>query len=332
MMDRIVSGVQPSGALTLGNYLGAIKQFKQLQAQYETYIFVANLHAITVPFDKATLKQSTIDLVAFYLASGLDPKKTTIFLQSDVMAHAQLGWILQSHTYLGELSRMTQFKDKSLKQDNESITSGLFAYPALMAADILLYDAKYVPVGDDQKQHLELTRDIADRFNNKYGKTFIVPKPKIEKEGARIMSLADPTKKMSKSDPSTKGCIYLLDDEKTIMRKVKSATTDSLGKINYDVKKQPGISNLLTIHAQLEGISIKESLKLFKDYSYADFKEAIGATIVKHLIPLQNRYQEVVNSDIIEKVLADGQKRANKVANEKLVAVQDKLGLNIKRK
>lgn len=331
-MDKIVSGVQSSGSLTLGNYIGAIKQFTHLQDKYEPYIFVANLHAITVPFEKADLKKNTTDLVAFYLASGLDTKKTTIFLQSDVMAHAQLGWILQCHTYMGELSRMVQFKDKSAKQDNESITSGLFSYPALMAADILLYDAKYVPVGEDQKQHLELTRDIANRFNNKYGKTFIVPKPLIGKEGARIMSLTDPTKKMSKSDSSPKGCIYLLDNEKTIISKVKSATTDSIGKINYDVDQQPGISNLLTIHAQLEDISIKESLKFFKDYNYADFKEAIAQTIVKHLIPLQKRYHELVNSDIIEQVLEDGQKRANEIAYQKLMKVQNKLGLNIKRK
>jgi tryptophanyl-tRNA synthetase len=267
MMDKIVSGIQSSGPLTLGNYIGAIKQFERLQDKFEPYIFVANLHAITTPMAKATLKQSTTDLVAFYLASGLDAKKTTIFLQSDVLMHAQLGWILQCHTHMGELSRMIQFKDKSSKQDKERISSGLFSYPTLMAADILLYDAKYVPVGDDQKQHLELTRDLATRFNNKYGKTFVVPKPLIVKEGARIMSLSEPTQKMSKSSSSPKGCIYLLDNEKTIINKVKSATTDSIGKINYDVKKQPGISNLLVIYAQLEDLTIKESLSHFKNYN-----------------------------------------------------------------
>ena len=212
-MDRMLSGIKPSGKLTLGNYIGAIRNFIKYQDEYELYVFIANLHAITVHQDKKELKQNIKDIAALYIACGLDPEKVTLFIQTDVMEHAQLGFILNCHSYMGELSRMTQFKDKSQKLTNESITVGLFSYPCLMAADILLYDPKYIPVGDDQKQHVELTRDIANRMNNKYGNLFTVPEPVMNKVGSRIMSLSNPTKKMSKSDdPNDKGCIYLLDD------------------------------------------------------------------------------------------------------------------------
>jgi tryptophanyl-tRNA synthetase len=328
-MDRVISGIQSSGRQTLGNYIGALKQFTKFQDEYELFIFVANMHAITVPKDKKQLQQNTIDLVAFYLACGLDINKTNIFLQSDVFFYIQLGWILQCQTYMGELNRMTQFKDKSTKHNNIGV--GLYTYPALQAADILLYDAKYVPVGQDQKQHIELARDLAIRFNNKYGETFVVPEAIIQEEGARIMSLVDPTKKMSKSDENDKATIYLLDDEKTIIKKIKSATTDSFGQIKYDTKNQPGIANLLTIFAALQDLSIKEAEAKFKDYNYADFKDAIAKSVCDILIPLQERYKEAIESGKVVDALTRGKEKANQIAYKKVMKVQDKLGLNLKR-
>ncbi|WP_423364446.1 tryptophan--tRNA ligase [Mycoplasma sp. P36-A1] len=330
-MERALSGIQSSGKLTLGNYIGALKQFVKLQDEFEMYVFVANLHAITVPQVKKELQENTINLVAFYLASGLDTSKSTIFLQSDVFAHAQLGWIMQCHTYMGELSRMTQFKDKSSKYEN--VGAGLFAYPSLMAADILLYDPVFVPVGEDQTQHIELARTLAERFNNKYGDTFTVPQIKLVKEGTRVMSLSDPTRKMSKSDPAgDKSCIYLLDDEKTIIKKIKSATTDSVAKVNYDPENQPGISNLLTIYAAMKDISAKEALAIFKDYNYADFKSAVAQAVVDELIPLQERYHAVLENNLVEEALLKGAEHANKVGFKKVMKVQDRIGLNLKKK
>ena len=236
-MKRMLSGIKPTGGLTLGNYIGAISQFIKYQDEYEMYVFIANLHSITVAQDPKELRQNTKDLIALYLAAGLDPQKVTLFLQSDISAHAELGWILTCHSYMGELQRMTQYKDKTAKGET-NITAGLFTYPSLMAADILLYDADYVPVGIDQKQHVELTRNIAERFNNKYGETFIIPEPVIPKVGAKIMSLQDPTKKMSKSDETTKGAIYLLDEPAVARKKIMSAVTDSIGIIRYDEVNQ----------------------------------------------------------------------------------------------
>ncbi len=247
-MKTMLSGIKPTGKLTLGNYIGAIRQFAKYQDEYEMYIFIANLHAITIQVDPKELKKNTRDLVALYLACGLDPEKTTVFLQSDVHEHAELGWILTCHSYMGELQRMTQYKDKTAKGET-NITAGLFTYPSLMAADILLYDADYVPVGIDQKQHVELARNIAERFNNRYGDTFTVPEPLVEEVGAKVMSLTEPTKKMSKSGDDEKCVIYLLDDPKAARKKIMSAVTDSIGIIQYDVENQPGIANLLTIHS-----------------------------------------------------------------------------------
>lgn len=330
-MQRIVSGIQSSGKLTLGNYLGAIKNFVKLQNDYETYIFVANLHSITVEQNKKELLENTRNLVAFYLAAGLDYEKTTIFLQSEVPAHSQLAWILQCHTYMGELSRMTQFKDKSSNQ-GENIRVGLFTYPVLMAADILLYDAAYVPVGEDQKQHLELTRDLAMRFNNIYPDTFVIPQPYIAESGAKIMSLTDPTKKMSKSDKSgDKACIYLLDDEKTVYKKIKSATTDMIGKINYDPVNQPGISNLLTIYSLLEEKTIAKAVKEFKDTGYAEFKEAVAYSISNHLKQLQEKYQEIIKENLVEKALEIGKVKANEITYKKIRKIQQKIGLSFKK-
>ena len=240
-MKKMLSGIKPSGRLTLGNYIGAIRKFVEYQDEYELYVFIANLHAITVAQDKAELKKNTKDLIALYLACGLDPKKVTIFLQSDVHEHAELGWILTCNSYMGELQRMTQYKDKTAKGET-GITAGLFTYPSLMAADILLYDADYVPVGIDQKQHVELTRNLAERFNNRYGETFVIPEPVVAKVGAKIYSLQNPTKKMSKSEENPKGTIDLLDEPSLARKKVMSAVTDSLGIIQYNSRKISQVS------------------------------------------------------------------------------------------
>ena len=255
-MERMLSGIKPTGKLTLGNYIGAIRNFLKYQDEYEMFVFIANLHSITVPQDKLELKKNTYDLAALYLACGLDPEKTTLFLQTDVPEHANLGFVMTCHTYMGELNRMTQYKDKVQKLGDQSIGVGLFTYPTLMAADILLYDPQYIPVGHDQKQHVELTRDLANRFNNRHGETFVVPQPLVAKTGARIMSLSNPTKKMSKSDdPTDKGCIYLLDDPKVARKKIMSAVTDTGMEIKYDVENKPGISKLMTIMSCLTDIS-----------------------------------------------------------------------------
>lgn len=328
-MERALSGITPSGKLHLGNYIGAIQQFIKMQDEFEMYIFVSNLHSLTVHQEKKDRKKFTYDLVAFYLASGLDTNKTNIFLQSDVMQHAQLAWIMQCNTYMGELSRMTQYKDKSTKH-SDNLNVGLFTYPDLMAADILMYDPKYVPVGEDQRQHIELARDVATRFNNKYGETFVIPEIHITEGGAKIMSLSDPTKKMSKSDdPKDRGCIYLEDDEKTITKKIKSATTDSIGEINYDTEKQPGISNLLVIYSQMTGLSIEESEEKFKDFNYADFKEEVAKAVCNHLANLQEKYRYVVENNLVEKALSEGCEKASIVAGKKLQKVEKKLGLSI---
>ena len=245
-MKRLLSGIKPTGELTLGNYLGAIKQFVDMQNDYESFIFVANLHAITVYNDKEELKKRTRDLVAIYLASGLDPKKTTIFLQSENNYHNNLGWVLECNSYIGELNRMTQFKDKSKNKSTNAISCGLYTYPTLMAADIILYDADVVPVGIDQKQHVELTRNIAERFNNRYGETFKIPEPFIPKTGEKIYDLQNPTKKMSKTEDNPKGCISLLEDPDKAVKKIMGAVTDSDNQIKYDLQNKPGISNLMT--------------------------------------------------------------------------------------
>ena len=327
-MERALSGITPSGKLTLGNYIGAIQQFIKMQDEYEMYVFVANLHSLTVSQEKNERKKNTKDMVAFYLAAGLDISKTTIFLQSDVYAHSQLGWIMQCHTYMGELARMTQYKDKSAKHE-DNINAGLFTYPSLMAADILLYDATYVPVGEDQRQHIELTRDLALRFNNKFNDIFVVPEIRITKGGAKVMSLSDPTKKMSKSDdPKDRGCIYLLDDEKTITKKIKSATTDSIGIVQFAEENQPGISNLLVIYAQMADISIKEAELKFKDSSYADFKEEVAQIVCQRLAKLQEKYHYIIENNLVEEALSVGREKAGKVAYKKLLKVQRKLGIS----
>ena len=327
-MKRMLSGIKPTGGLTLVNYIGAISQFIKYQDEYEMYVFIANLHSITVAQDPKELRQNTKDLIALYLAAGLDPQKVTLFLQSDISAHAELGWILTCHSYMGELQRMTQYKDKTAKGET-NITAGLFTYPSLMAADILLYDADYVPVGIDQKQHVELTRNIAERFNNKYGETFIIPEPVIPKVGAKIMSLQDPTKKMSKSDETTKGAIYLLDEPAVARKKIMSAVTDSIGIIRYDEVNQPGIANLLTIHSVLSKESIEDIVERFSNHGYGDLKKEIGQLVFDFLSELQDRFKEIKNSGIVDEVLRQGKEQAEQIAYKKIRKVKRKVGFEI---
>ena len=324
-MERILSGIKPTGKLTLGNYIGALRNFKNFQEQGECFIFIADLHALTLPIDPLELKTNSRDIAAFYLAAGLDPNKCNIFLQSHVSAHAELNAIMQNFLYMGELSRMTQFKDKSQKLNKEKIGLGLFAYPVLMASDILLYDATIVPVGEDQIQHVELTRDLAKRFNHRYGDTLIMPKAVVTKVGARIMSLSDPTKKMSKSDE--KGDIFLKDDPKVIRKKIMSAVTDSESVVKYDVINKPGISNLLTIYASLKNITIPEAEKEFEGANYGTFKKAVADAVIEEIEPFQKRYQEIIASNYVDEVLNRGAERAKSIANATLKRVHDVVGL-----
>lgn len=324
-MDRVLSGIKPTGQLTLGNYLGALKHFKKFQETGEVFVFIADLHALTLPIEPETLRQNTCDLVAFYLASGLDPKKATIFLQSQVSAHSELNAILQNFLYMGELSRMTQFKDLSSKMNNNAIGLGLFAYPVLMAADILLYDAAIVPVGEDQIQHVELARDLVNRFNKRYGDILVMPKAQVSKVGARIMSLSEPTRKMSKSD--IKGDIFLKDDLATIRKKIMAAVTDSGSEIVYDVEAKPGISNLLTIYAAVKEISVVAAEKHFSGYRYGDFKKAVADAVVEELEPFKKRYEEIIQKGAIATVLKDGAARAQSIASVTLNRVKHAVGL-----
>ncbi|MGM9987304.1 MAG: tryptophan--tRNA ligase [Bacillaceae bacterium] len=328
-MATIFSGIQPSGNLTLGNYLGAITQFVELQHEHECFFCVVDQHAITVPQDPVKLRKQTRSLAALYIASGIDPEKSTIFIQSEVPAHAQLAWILQCHGYMGELERMTQFKDKSKGKDAVSV--GLFTYPTLMAADILLYNSEIIPVGDDQKQHIELTRDIAQRFNNKYREIFTIPEARIPKVGARIMSLQEPTKKMSKSDENQKAMITMLDDPKVIVKKIKSAVTDSDGVVKYDKENKPGVSNLLSIYSICSGKSIEELETMYEGKGYGVFKEDVAQAVVDILAPIQERYQALVNSAELDDILDRGAEKANKVAFKTLKKVERAVGFGRKR-
>ena len=327
-MERMLSGIKPTGRLTLGNYIGAISQFVQFQDEYELYIFIANQHAITIPIEAKELRKNTKDLIALYLASGLDPKKVTIFLQSDVAAHAKLGWVMTCMSYMGELQRMTQYKDKVAKQET-GITAGLFTYPCLMAADILLYDPKYVPVGIDQKQHVELARNLAERFNNRYSDTFTIPEPKMTTVGQKIYSLQDPTKKMSKSETNPKGTIDLLDDPNLARKKILSAVTDSLGIIQYDPENQPGLANLLTIQSVLSKEPIDSIVSRYQGKGYGELKQEIGQTVFDFLSDLQARYKDVLDKKIDDEVLAQGAQKASRIADKKIQKLYRKIGFNI---
>lgn len=333
-MKRILSGIQPTGSLNIGTYLGSVKNFVKLQDKlpdYEFFIFIADLHAITVPKEKQYLRNKIRELAALYIACGLDPERVNLFIQSEVLAHAQLGYILSCNAYMGELERMTQFKEKAKKQET-GVSVGLFSYPTLMAADILLYDPDYVPVGNDQKQHLELTRDIAQRVNNRYNDIFTVPEPMIAEVGARIMSLNDPTKKMSKSDDNIKSRIELLDPENIIKKRIKSAMTDSLGTIKYDPENRPGISNLMTIYSVIEGSSFEDIEAKYNGLGYKEFKEDLGEIVYQELKPIQERYHELVNSKELDDILDKGRDRASQVAYKKLMKMMDRIGLGRKRR
>jgi tryptophanyl-tRNA synthetase len=329
-MKTIFSGIQPSGTLTLGNYIGAMKQFVDLQDKYDCYFCVVDQHAITVPQDRLELRKNIRSLAALYLAVGIDPGKVTLFIQSEVPAHAQAGWMMQCVSYIGELERMTQFKDKS--SGKEAVSASLLTYPPLMAADILLYSTDLVPVGEDQKQHLELTRDLAERFNKKYNEIFTIPDVRIPTVGARVMSLQDPTKKMSKSDPNPKGFISLLDDPKQIEKKIKSAVTDSEGIVKFDKENKPGISNLISIYSILDGKTIPEIEEMYQDKGYGDFKGDLAAVVVSALSPIQEKYIELVNSSELDDILDEGATKANKIANKMLKKMENAMGLGRKRK
>ena len=331
-MKRIVSGIKPTGTLTLGNYLGAIKQFVKLQEKMtdcEFYLFVADLHAITVRQVPSELRKRILDIAAMYIACGLDRDRTVLYIQSEIPQNVELGYILQSNVYMGELERMTQFKDKVRKHET-SITSSLFTYPALMAADIILYDADYVPVGDDQKQHLEISRTIANRFNNYYGDFFTVPEPIIPEVGARIMDLQNPDKKMSKSDENEKGYITLFDDEATIKRKIKSAVTDSIGVVKYDHANQKGLANLLTIYASITDRNIQDIVAQYVGQNYKQFKDDLGNAIFKVLSPIQENYQRLVKSQELQDILNRGRETASTYAFKKMRKCKRKIGLGRK--
>ena len=325
MSERILTGIKPTGQLTLGNYIGVLRNLPKMMERGECIFFIADLHALTLPIEPETLRQNSIDLASFYLAAGLDPNKVTLFLQSSVSEHAELNAIMQNYLYMGELSRMTQYKDKASKMNESAIGLGLFAYPVLMACDIVLYDSSVIPVGEDQIQHVEITRDLVNRFNNRYGKILKMPNYEIRKVGARIMSLSDPTVKMSKSDP--KGDIFLKDDMKIVRKKIMSAVTDLGCEVKYDPENKPGISNLLTRYAAMKDISIEEAEKEFVGKRYGEFKTAVADAVIAELEPFQQRYQQIVDSKAYEQVLRDGAVKAKKMAHETLERVQQAIGL-----
>jgi tryptophanyl-tRNA synthetase len=323
-MSRIFSGVQPTNNLHLGNYLGAIKNWVELQKENECIFCVVDLHALTVYQKPEVLRQNILNVAKTYLALGVDPKKTTIFVQSDVKEHAELAWVLNTIAKMGEMERMTQFKDKA-KQHTENINVGLFAYPVLMAADILLYDTNEVPVGEDQKQHVELTRDLAMRFNSLYGETFVVPKPLIKKDGARVMGLDDPSKKMSKSAASAANYISLLDDPKVAEKKIMKAVTDSGSEVKGGAGK-PALENLLNIYSLLSGKSVKEIEKEYVGRGYGDFKKGLAGVVVEFLTGFQKKFNSISDDEAI-KILRAGAKRADKIAAKKMLSVKKHIGL-----
>ena len=326
-MKRAFSGVQPTGNIHIGNYIGAIKQFVEAQETMDCFYCVVDLHSVTLPQDPKELYNHTLDVAALYMAVGLDPDKSTLFIQSTVSAHAELAWLLQCNSYTGELSRMIQFKDKS--KGNESAPTGLFTYPILMAADILLYDTNVVPVGNDQKQHIELTRDLAIRFNNRFGETFVVPDHLIKETGARIMSLDDPSKKMSKSAENPLSRISILDSPSKIKKTIMKAATDSDTEVRYDEVNKPGISNLLTIYSEFSGLKISALESKYQGVGYGTFKKDLVEVITSVLEPIQIRYKEIRQSENIEKTLRFGTDKARVVANDTLNRVKKRMGFVI---
>lgn len=322
----IFSGIQPSGNLTLGNYLGALKNWVKLQNEYDCFFCVVDLHAITVKQIPADLRKRTLEVLAIYIACGIDPDKNTLFIQSHVPAHSEASWLLTCNTYMGELSRMTQFKDKA-KKHGDSIPAGLFAYPVLMAADILLYNTDLVPVGIDQKQHLELARDLGARFNNAYSPTFKIPEPYIPPVGAKVMSLQDPTKKMSKSDDNPNSYILIMDPPEVIIKKISRAVTDSIGVVNY-TDEQPGVKNLLDILISIKGYTKDELVYLYKDKGYADLKKDVADAIIDELAPIQEKVNILLkDKKALEEIYKLGAEKANYVAIKNLRKMQKKIGL-----
>lgn len=327
-MKRMVSGIKPSGTPTLGNFIGAIREFVKYQDDYELFVFIADLHALTIKDNIEKLKENIENLLAIYIAAGLDPQKVCIFKQSDIPAHNQLEWVLTCNTELSELTKMPQYKNFIEKNKKQSVPSGILLYPSLMNADILLYDADYVPVGEDQKPHVDLTRDIAERFNKYYGQDcFIIPEAIIPKQGAKIMSLSDPTKKMSKSE-SDKGTIYLTDDLDTIRQKIKKAVTDSENKIYYDPINKPGISNLLTIYACLTNKTIAEVENIFKnEFDYRLFKDKVAEVVCEELKKLQDVIADFKKSNRIKEIFEQGKNKASIIANDKISLIYNKINL-----
>lgn len=327
----IFSGIQPSGSITLGNYLGALKNFGKLQDKYNCYYCVVDMHTLTVRQDPQALRERSYQLLALYLACGLDPDKNVLFMQSHVSGHAELSWILGCYTYIGELSRMTQFKDKS-QRHADNVNGGLFTYPVLMAADILLYKTHLVPIGVDQKQHLELARNIAERFNNIYGETFVVPEPFIPQNSAKIMSLQEPEKKMSKSDTNANNFILLTDPEDVIIKKFKKAVTDSGCEIVYDEVNKPGISNLINIYASINDISRDDVMKEFEGSRYGDFKIAVGTSVASALAPIQMKYFEYIeDKGYLDSIFNKNAEIARENANKTLKEVYEKVGFIVNR-
>lgn len=328
-MAVIFSGIQPSGELTLGNYLGALRNFLDYQDKDECYYCIVNQHAITVPQDPKELFTNTRRLAALYLAVGLDPKKVTLFVQSEVPEHVRLGWIMTTISYVGELERMTQYKDKSQKR-GDSIPAGLLTYPPLMAADILLYQTNYVPVGEDQKQHMELTRDLAQRFNRVYGEVFTIPEIKMGVGGARVMSLQEPTKKMSKSDDNQMATIRLLDDEAAIVKKIKRAQTDSDNSVHYDKENKPGISNLMGIYAAITKESYDTIEQRYAGQGYGTFKKDVAELLVDTLKPIHERYNDLIDSPELDRILDEGALKARETASKTYREVELAMGLHRK--
>jgi tryptophanyl-tRNA synthetase len=325
MTKRLLSGIKPSGDLNIGGYIGALRQYVQMQNEGECFFFVPDLHAITVPQDPKELRERSRQIAAFYIAAGVDPVKNAIFMQSHVSAHAELGWIMETQAHFGELSRMTQFKDKSDGKD--TVSSALFTYPALMASDILLYQTTHVPVGDDQKQHLELTRDLATRFNNRFGEVFTVPEPIIQDVGARVMGLDDPSSKMSKSNPNKSSYVLLLDEPSVIRKKFSRAVTDSDMSVRYDWDAKPAVSNLIEIFSVFGDLSIADVEKRFEGQGYGAFKKELAEVVVAKLEPIQQRYNEIIHSEELDNILKDGARRAAETADKTLRAAKDAMGL-----
>jgi tryptophanyl-tRNA synthetase len=326
----LYTAIKPTGIITLGGYIGVAQTLKELSEQYNSYICIADLHALTINPNPQELKDYSYKLVAFYLALGLDPDKCTLYLQSHVDAHTKISWVLNNFTMFGEASRMTQFKDYQAKSKDTNV--GLFDYPVLMAGDILLYDTHIVPVGIDQKQHVELARNIANRFNHKMGDTFIIPEPVLRKSGYKICGLQEPTKKMSKSEKGDTGSIFIEDTAEEITKKIKRAVTDSEGKVYFDQENKPGVSNLLTIYSAMKGITTEDAVEHFKDSNYGTLKGEVATAIIDVLKPVQDKYFEYLNNkDYLDEVLAKGRKKAELKANEKIKEIYSKLGLILPR-